>query len=163
MKGRKGGIGSIRSVSFSGYTSSSEARSDLMRRNKRTGGRAECLLATLMKSRRLRFDQQVANLRGAPDFVFRERRVAVFCDGDFWHGRRWKERRRKLTSGANAPYWLAKIASNRARDARVRRALRREGWLVVRLWETDVLADPAAALSEVVAAIKHRRPASLNR
>lgn len=75
---------------------------------------------------------------GRPDFVFRFARLVVFVDGDFWHGRRFQERRQRLQRGHNASYWIAKIASNKARDRRVTATLRREGWLVIRLWESDV-------------------------
>jgi G:T-mismatch repair DNA endonuclease (very short patch repair protein) len=77
----------------------------------------------------------------------------VFCDGDFWHGRDWLQRRRRLAKGSNAPYWLDKIATNRMRDRRVNRQIRRRGWTVVRIWETDILADSQRELSKVVAEV----------
>jgi DNA mismatch endonuclease (patch repair protein) len=79
--------------------------------------------------------------------------VVVFCDGDFWHGRDWLRRRRKLVAGANAAYWVAKIAANIARDRRNTRLLRHQGWTVVRLWETDILARPAGAVEIVLEAL----------
>lgn len=86
---------------------------------------------------------------GKPDIVFHRARVAVFCDGDFWHGRRWRDRHEKLARGSNAPYWTAKISANVARDRRTTRLLRAAGWIVVRLWETDVLRDVARAADKV--------------
>jgi G:T-mismatch repair DNA endonuclease (very short patch repair protein) len=78
----------------------------------------------------------------------------VFCDGDFWHGRRWNERRQKLAHGANGIYWTAKIASNIERDRRINRSLRRQGWTVLRVWETDVLRDPVRVVARVLRAIR---------
>jgi DNA mismatch endonuclease, patch repair protein len=95
-------------------------------------------------------------LPGRPDIVFPTARVAVFCDGDFWHGRNWAERRRRLERGSNADYWVKKIAANRARDARYNRALKELGWTVVRFWETDILADPARPAAEIEALIRRR-------
>ena len=69
-------------------------------------------------------------------------RVAVFCDGDFWHGRNWPRLRTQLARRANSTYWIAKIGANRTRDRRQTNLLRRLGWSVVRVWETDVLASP---------------------
>jgi DNA mismatch endonuclease (patch repair protein) len=48
----------------------------------------------------------VAELPGKPDIVFYGARLAVFCDGDFWHGRNWPERKRKLSRGSNSEYWV---------------------------------------------------------
>jgi DNA mismatch endonuclease (patch repair protein) len=93
---------------------------------------------------------------GKPDIVFRRARVVVFCDGDFWHGRRRRERLDKLARGANAPYWTAKIAANAARDRRTTRVLRAAGWTVVRLWETDVLRDVRRAARRVEEAVSSK-------
>src|SRR5882724_8301828 len=67
-----------------------------------------------------RFTRNVRSLPGKPDFVFAATRVAVFVDGDFWHGWRFPTWSRKLQ-----PYWRAKIARNRRRDQKNFRSLRR--------------------------------------
>jgi DNA mismatch endonuclease (patch repair protein) len=82
----------------------------------------------------------------------------IFCDGDFWHGRQWSKRKGKLAEGWNAPYWVAKIERNRQRDRQVARILRSLGWTVVRVWESDVRRDPAAAASKIVGAIQATSP-----
>lgn len=74
----------------------------------------------------------------------------MFCDGDFWHGRRWASRRARLAKGANPDYWIAKIKANMARDRRHTMALERDGWTVIRLWEGDIKANTAE-----VAALVH--------
>jgi DNA mismatch endonuclease (patch repair protein) len=89
----------------------------------------------------LRFKRNVVTLPGKPDVVFQQARFAVFCDGDFWHGRHWTARREKLARGANAVYWVAKIEANVRRDRRHRASLRRDGWHVLRLWESDILRN----------------------
>ena len=93
-------------------------------------------------------------LPGRPDVMIARCRVVVFCDGDFWHGRRWLTRKRKLAEGWNASYWVAKIERNRRRDRQVTRLLRRLGWTVVRVWESDVQRDPACAVSRILDAIE---------
>jgi DNA mismatch endonuclease, patch repair protein len=100
--------------------------------------------------RGLRYRVNRKDLPGCPDLAFIRQRVAVFVDGDFWHGRDWEKRKEQLRSGHNAPYWLAKIAYNRDRDLRNNALLEELGWRVVRLWETDVLKDPDDAASLVV-------------
>jgi DNA mismatch endonuclease (patch repair protein) len=74
------------------------------------------------------------SLPGRPDFVFAHPKIAVFVDGCFWHGCRECEK----TPASNTGYWLKKIAGNRRRDRKITRALRSQGWLVVRLWEHDL-------------------------
>jgi DNA mismatch endonuclease, patch repair protein len=102
----------------------------------------------------MRFRVDMKSLPGRPDVVFTRQKVAVFVDGDFWHGRDLTARLARLAAGHNAPYWVAKIAANVERDQKVSEALRTGGWLVVRLWESQVQGDPqgvAAAVREVVA------------
>lgn len=84
------------------------------------------------------------NLPGRPDIVFSRAKVAVFVDGAFWHGHP-----RKYKKGKSGEYWDTKIARNVARDKRANRELRKAGWTVVRLWDFDVVADPAKAAEKV--------------
>jgi DNA mismatch endonuclease (patch repair protein) len=77
------------------------------------------------------------DLFGKPDFVFRKRRLVIFIDGDFWHGNPKKKRLPK----SNCDYWVKKIGSNKRRDRLVNRRLRKAGWTVLRLWESDLLHD----------------------
>src|SRR5688572_16461644 len=80
-----------------------------------------------------------APLAGRPDLLVTRARLVVFVDGCFWHGCR---RCRPRPVGTNVGYWAAKILKNRRRDVRVSRALRRQGWTVIRFWEHDVERDP---------------------
>ena len=110
-----------------------------MKRNRATGGAAEALLRQELRRRGVRLESHVSELPGRPDLVVRSARLCIFCDGDFWHGRRWQVQERLLAERANATYWVAKIASNRRRDRAQTRTLRARGWKVIRLWETDIL------------------------
>lgn len=80
-------------------------------------------------------------------------RLAVFCDGDFWHGRGLKKRLRALASGHNGSYWVSKILSNVRRDRANDRRLREMGWTPVRLWESEVREDPDRAVKKLLAKI----------
>jgi DNA mismatch endonuclease, patch repair protein len=106
------------------------------------GTHPERLLEQAFRELGLSFKRHVARLPGNPDLVFSAQRVAVFCDGDFWHGRHWAKRKAKLSSGRNADYWVAKINRNRARDRIVARELESLGWVSVRVWESDVRRAP---------------------
>ncbi len=94
-----------------------------------------------------------SDLPGNPDLVFSRQRVAVFVDGDFWHGRDWERRQTRLSTGNNSHYWIAKIGYNRERDGRNNALLAELGWRVLRLWETDVLKDPEWAARRVEALV----------
>lgn len=89
----------------------------------------------------LRYRVDVGRLPGRPDIVFVRARVAIFCDGDFWHGRDLDARLARLARGHNAPYWVSKIRTNVARDQKNDRALRADGWRVLRFWESEIAQD----------------------
>lgn len=108
--------------------------------------------------RGLRYRLHRKDLPGCPDIVFPGHRVAVFVDGDFWHGRDWPSRKEALRRGSNAAYWVEKIESNMARDRRQEAKLTRSGWTVVRLWETDVLMSPDRAAEAVTVYLGARPP-----
>lgn len=120
----------------------------------------ELALRRALWARGLRYRVNVQNLPGCPDIVFRRARTVVFCDGDFWHGRRLKSRLATLSKGHNAPYWVAKIRTNVERDRRSNTELRKRGWLVLRYWETDVAKDPDALAAAVDVAVRYRRAES---
>jgi DNA mismatch endonuclease (patch repair protein) len=143
---------------YAAFTPSSQTASRIKQANRREGGRAERLLGRALWRAGLRYRKHPDRLPGRPDFVFAGPRVCVFCDGDFWHGRDWSTLREKLARRANAAYWLAKIGRNVERDREQTERLTALGWLVVRLWETDVLRDPEAAARRVRSLVEPRRP-----
>lgn len=118
--------------------------------NRRQDTTPEILLRRTLWKLGLRYRLHSANLPGRPDIVMSRHRLVVFCDGDFWHGRNWPQRKKKLTKGWNSKYWVAKIARNRARDRSVNLALRRLGWRVIRVWESDVRRDAKQVACKIV-------------
>lgn len=124
-----------------------ERRSALMGRIKGKHTGPERSMARLLRGAGRRFEIHARDLPGCPDFVFRRARVAVFVDGDFWHGWRFPVWRLKLSEK-----WEAKIEANRRRDTRNHARLRRGGWSVVRIWEHQIERDPDACLLRVLIA-----------
>lgn len=108
----------------------------------------ERYMGVLLRAAGLHFRQHDNSLPGRPDLVFPEAKVAVFVDGDFWHGWRFPLWKHKL-----APFWSSKIAKNRSRDTRNYRKLSRIGWNVVRIWEHEVETDPVRAARRIVQAV----------
>ena len=95
-------------------------------------------------------------IMGRPDLVFSGSRVAVFIDGDFWHGN--AHRVRGLNSledmfPTRAEWWCAKIRRNMSRDTEVTASLEDDGWRVLRFWSSRVLEDPDAVADQIAAAV----------
>lgn len=148
---------SAQGPSFKGLKPSSPRASAAAKGSSRkTGTRHELLLRRELWQRGLRYRKNVASLPGKPDLVFLGARVAVFCDGDFWHGKDWEARRAKLAKGSNPGYWIKKIERNMERDRQNAATLEEEGWAVIRLWESEIKRDPQAAANRVAEALASR-------
>lgn len=118
-----------------------------MSRIRGKGTKPETTIQAGLEAKGVAFEMHARDLPGRPDFVMREQRVAVFVDGDFWHGHRFADWRLKLSEK-----WEAKIAANITRDRRNRAALRKAGWTVVRVWEHQVKTSPARCVRRIVTA-----------
>ena len=118
-----------------------EVTSRIMSSIRSKGGKAETLLGKTMWALGLRYRKQYP-IKGKPDYVFTRVKIAVFCDGDFWHGRDFYTRLERGRFKRNIEYWMKKIPANIDRDKKVTHALQEQGWLVVRFWESDILRDP---------------------
>lgn len=128
--------------------------------SKKRGTRCELVLRQALSALGARYRIDASELPGRPDIVFRRARVAVHCDGDFWHGRDLERRLAKLESGHNAPYWVAKITSNVERDRRNTQALADLGWLVLRYWESEIHENAPRIAAEIINRVRERRPAT---
>jgi DNA mismatch endonuclease (patch repair protein) len=142
--------------SFNLFTPASELSSLIKKRVQNKNTRAELLLRRHVWRLGLRYRVYVRDLPGKPDLVFSSAKVAVFCDGDFWHGRNWKEQKKKLKRRENAAYWIPKIRSNIERDVLQTGTLKRMGWRVVRIWETDILKDPQSYALRIETLVRKR-------
>ena len=120
--------------------------------------RPEMALRRSLFSQGLRYRVAPREVPGRPDIVFASRRLAVFVDGDFWHGNAWRSRgassnEEMVRRWRNAEFWQAKIAGNIERDRRVDALLAAAGWRVMRLWESEVKADLPGCVRRVRAAV----------
>lgn len=128
-----------------------EQRSYMMSRVRSTDTTPELLVRKLAHARGLRFRKHCPWLPGRPDLVFVRSRVVVFVDGDYWHGWRFPAWKDKL-----ARYWNQKIENNRRRDQRNFLRLRRDGWLVIRLWEHEVERDAKRCIDQIEEAVRRQ-------
>jgi DNA mismatch endonuclease (patch repair protein) len=149
--------------SFAGrHPASPGARQAARGASKKGDTKCEVVLRRTIWAMGLRYRRLVPGIPGRPDLLFPRQRIAVFCDGDFWHGRDLESRLARLSRGHNAPYWVEKIRTNVQRDRAVSERLSAEGWHVVRLWETEILCDPVGAAAVVAAHLRNACTAAPN-
>lgn len=118
-------------------------------KGKNTG--IELLVFRELRKRGLSFRKHYKRISGTPDIAFPRMKIAVFVDGDFWHGYRYPTWRKKITSD----FWRNKIETNRMRDRRNFAKLRRGGWNVIRVWEHQIKKDLPGVVSRIVRATNH--------
>jgi len=115
---------------------SPEQRRRNMQAIKNRDSEIEILLRKELWRRGLRYRKNVNKVFGKPDIVFMSKKVAVFCDSEFWHGYNWEERKKDFKSRQD--FWIPKIERNMERDREVTRRLEAEGWTVLRFWGNDI-------------------------
>jgi len=76
---------------------------------------------------------------GHPDIAITRYKIAIFCDGEFWHGKDWEKKKGRIKS--NPEYWINKIERNMARDKLYTNQLKDMGWTVIRFWGNDIKKD----------------------
>lgn len=99
----------------------------------------------------IRYRKNDKRLPGKPDITIAKYQIAIFCDGEFWHGKDWESK--KLRIKDNREYWLEKIERNMRRDDETNRRLHSMGWIVLRFWGGDIKENLPACLGEVMEAI----------
>ena len=116
-----------------------EQRHKNMQAVRSSGTKIEIALAKALWSNGLRYRKNNKNVYGKPDFTFKKYGLAIFVDGEFWHGKDWEERKKDHKS--NREFWYKKIQRNIERDNEVNLHLKNEGWKVLRFWGNDIEKD----------------------
>lgn len=112
------------------------SRSENMRRIKGKDTSIENLLRKELWKRGLRYRKNVKEIIGKPDIVFKGKKLAIFADSEFWHGKQLIEG--EYIPKTNTEYWVKKITRNIERDKEVNQKLKNDGWTVLRFWEADI-------------------------
>jgi len=122
-----------------------EKRSEIMSliRAKNTG--IERKAFAYLQKNKIHFQRHYSRATGKPDIAVPKKKIAVFIDGDFWHGYKFEQWKRRIPK----EYWREKIASNIARDTRNRHALRRQGWRVMRVWGHELKKNPDRTFAKI--------------
>lgn len=114
-------------------------RSLLMQKIKSSRTSPEITLQKFLSKKGFKFKINYRNLPGNPDIVLLNKKIAIFVDGEFWHGYRWEEKKKKIKD--NRAYWIPKIERTIARDEKNNKKLKEAGWRVVRFWQYQITRD----------------------
>lgn len=103
----------------------------------------------------IRYRRNYKKLPGSPDVAITKYKIAVFADGEFWHGYHWEEKKKHLKR--NRQYWIHKIESNMARDKRQTKWLQKHGWIVLRFWGRMIKKHPKYCVGIIEYYVRSRK------
>lgn len=129
-----------------------EQRHRNMQAVKNKDSEIELLLRKELWSRGLRYRKNSKRVFGHPDIVFMGKKIAVFCDSEFWHGYNWVHKKEDIKSRRD--FWIPKIERNIQRDIEVNETLRSEGWTVLRFWGKEIKKNLDECADKIERAVK---------
>ena len=118
-----------------------------MRRIRSKDTSIEIKLRKALWHRGFRYQKNCKGIIGKPDICFKGKKVAIFCDSEFWHGKYLTEG--KYIPKTNTEYWIPKITRNIERDKEVNAILTEQGWIVLRFWQKEIEKDIGTCLTTV--------------
>lgn len=131
-----------------------EQRRRNMQAVKNKDSQIELLLRKELWCRGIRYRKNSTKIFGKPDIVFIGKKIAVFCDSEFWHGYNWEERKKDFKS--HQEFWIPKIERNMQRDKEVTAKLEAEGWIVLRFWGNEIKKNTAQC-ADIIEKVVHSR------
>lgn len=105
-------------------------------------------------SRGLRYRKNVKNIPGKPDIAFIGKKIAIFCDSEFWHGHGWEHRKNDIKT--HREFWIPKIERNIQRDLEVNQLLEEQGWIVLRFWGKEIQNDLSGCADRIERVVRER-------
>lgn len=115
-----------------------EQRKKNMRNIRSRDTKIEIILRKALWKNGYRYRKHYNQLPGKPDIVLTKHKIAIFCDGEFFHGKDWEDLKIRLKRSNNGEFWISKISRNRERDDEVNKKLLFMGWTVIRFWGNDI-------------------------
>lgn len=128
-----------------------EQRKKNMRNIKSKDTKVELILRKALWSKGYRYRKNYTKVKGKPDICFPKIKLAIFCDSDFWHGKKLLEGKEPET---NKEYWIPKLQKNIERDKEVNKYLKEHGWSILRFWEKDVKKNTEDCINKIELEIK---------
>lgn len=136
---------------FRGETTEKTSHNMSKIRGKNT--KIEIILRKALWEKGVRYRKNYKAVPGCPDIALTKYKIAIFCDGEFFHGKDWERLKSKLEQGKNSDYWIKKIERNRIRDKEKDAALRGLGWTVIHFWGKDILKETDECIRVIEEAI----------
>ena len=136
---------------FNGTTTERTSRNMSKIRGKNT--KIEVVLRKALWDRGYRYRKNYKAIPGCPDIALTKYHIAIFCDGEFFHGKDWEVLKPKLEQGKNPDYWIKKIERNRSRDKEKDAQLLFLGWTVIHFWVKDILKKTDECIKVIEEAI----------
>lgn len=121
-------------------------RSEIMSKIRSKNTEPERIVFRELRKRKIYFQRHYKKALGSPDIAFPRKKIAIFIDGDFWHGRNFAKDRNRLPK----KYWRKKIETNILRDKNNRAKLRKQGWKILRVWASDITETTQKIIDKVV-------------
>ena len=115
-----------------------EQRKKNMRSIKGKDTSIEMILRKALWKKGYHYRKNYRNLPGTPDIALTKYKIAIFCDGEFFHGKDWEILKPRLERGKNSDFLVTKISRNRERDEEINKKLLFMGWIVIRFWGMDI-------------------------
>ena len=98
----------------------------------------EVILRKALWARGYRYRKNYKRIPGSPDIVLTKYKIAIFCDGEFFHGKDWEVLKPRLEKSNNSEFWIKKISRNLERDDEINKKLLSMGWTVIRFWGNEI-------------------------
>jgi len=130
-----------------------EQRKKNMQNIRSKNTKPEIILRKQLWKRGLRYRIHGNKIIGKPDIYIKGKKIAIFVDSDFWHGKLYQEG--KAVPKSNQDYWIPKLERNIKRDKEVNKALLSAGWTVIRCWESNLKKNTDHCLDEIVKIIQN--------
>ncbi|MDE5939183.1 MAG: very short patch repair endonuclease [Lachnospiraceae bacterium] len=113
----------------------------------------EIILRKMLWQKGIRYRKNFKELPGTPDIAITKYKIAVFCDGEFFHGKDWEILKPRLQKGSNSEFWISKISRNKERDEEINKKLLFAGWTVIRFWGDEIKKHPDECIKVIEEAI----------
>ena len=132
-----------------------EQRKKNMQAVKNKDSQIEIILRKALWQRGIRYRKNVNKIYGCPDIAFIKKRIAVFCDSEFWHGYDWENQKDRI--GTRRDYWIPKIERNMERDREVNSELESMGYTVLRFWGKELKKNLSECADRIESVLSNPR------
>ncbi|GAB6073604.1 very short patch repair endonuclease [Nautilia lithotrophica] len=128
--------------------------SERMKKIKSKNTKIEIILRKALWNEGIRYRINCKDVFGKPDICFKKYKIAVFCDSEFWHGKKFLEGEKFKR---NKDFWESKILRNIERDKKVNQILKEEGWTVLRFWGNEIIKNTEEVVNKIKEVLENKK------